>query len=218
MKIDKELIQDAIDSARKGVVYFSNSEKHTREKWVVCEFLKNLGVDFNDSELYPISDVVPDVRFRDARFEIKEIDDENRKRHDEYKTRLERALSAQTSTGLMEVYRPKKIDMLGILDRVRKNLGSLRYDPKFIAQNDLLYYINYTFKSGRKCVHMLSKEMLLRGWRSVSIVTNNSISYVLWANRNAPEFMRLNLNKCCNYTSSRSRIESTPFSVSGKVL
>src|SRR5690348_13841895 len=53
--------------------------------------------------------IPPDVKFRDAAFEIKEVLDEGRKRHDEYRDHLRRAWAARSPEELLEPYHPRCI-------------------------------------------------------------------------------------------------------------
>ncbi|MBJ7311001.1 DUF5615 family PIN-like protein [Rugamonas sp. CCM 8940] len=50
----------------EDVKYFSAESKADREKWVVREFLRILGVQFNDEEIAPAKNDPPDVIFRGA--------------------------------------------------------------------------------------------------------------------------------------------------------
>ena len=51
----------------------------------------------------------PDVRFRDAAFEIKEILDEGRRRHADLKEGLEKAKAARVPSDLLEPLTPRDI-------------------------------------------------------------------------------------------------------------
>ena len=68
----------------ESLAFWSPEKKLERELWVVKTLLRHLDVQYADNELIimPESSEPPDVHFRGARFEIKEILDPNRRRHD----------------------------------------------------------------------------------------------------------------------------------------
>ncbi len=84
-----------ISRLRESVEHFREKNKPEREKWVVAEFLKNLGVQYSATELSRGGDP-PDVIFRGANFEVMDVHDLGRRMHDEYKKALRSVESAQT--------------------------------------------------------------------------------------------------------------------------
>ena len=80
----------------ESVRFFDAANKPERERWVANEFLGNLGVEFVESEIQCVADEPPDIRFRSASFEVKEILDKGRRRHLAYKAALEVANSASS--------------------------------------------------------------------------------------------------------------------------
>ncbi len=82
---DNEFIQAAIEAREEAVRFFSSASKSERELWVAKEFLENLGAEFSDDELIVPENDPPDVVFRDVLFEVKEILDQGRRRHAEFK-------------------------------------------------------------------------------------------------------------------------------------
>jgi len=190
---EKEAIQDVIKSREKSIRFFSNSGKQETEIWVVREFLQNLGIAFSDNELQSVQDDPPDVVFRDAVFEIKEVDEEGRKRHDEYKKKLEEAKSASVYRDLMTPYKFKEIALPEAMQRIEVKLKGLDYEPEFCRKIDILFYINFSL-IGQHCYTIPGKNILEK-WRSVSMVANNNISSVLWVTEDSPEFLRLNKGK-----------------------
>lgn len=79
--------QERVEDLEASVAYFSVGNKSESDWQTVTDLLLNLGVPFQESDLQWIAQGQnpPDVRFRDAAFEIKEILDEGRRRHAEYK-------------------------------------------------------------------------------------------------------------------------------------
>src|SRR5688500_12605280 len=106
---DEEFIAATRDARKEAVRFFSAEAKPERERWVAVEFLTNLGMKFEAGEVLSSQTDPPDIVFRDAAFEIKEIMDVGKKRHDEYKEALRRAEQARTVGELFEAYTPKDV-------------------------------------------------------------------------------------------------------------
>ncbi len=187
---EKELIQKNIQSLHQSIAFFSNSNKSKREIWIVNEFLTNLGIEFMKDELRPLAEDPPDVIFRDAKFETKEIQDKSRKRHDSYKQKLEKAKSATRLKDLMTLYTPKDISLQEIVEKIHNELKEFLYSIDFCKSTDMLFYINLlTYSLSKKHSFTLIEEDIWKRWRSISMVTNNACC-VLWADKNAPDFIK----------------------------
>jgi hypothetical protein len=102
---DDEYLEAQRKARAESVQFFRSSNKPERERWVVREFLTNLGLAFDDAEVQSPNHDPPDVKFRDANFEIKEILSEGRRRHQEYKEGLQQALEATSPADLVECTR-----------------------------------------------------------------------------------------------------------------
>lgn len=189
---EREEIKDNIKSCEKSLRLFSNSGKTYIEKWVVQELLGNLGINFEVNEL-KTGDNPPDVIFRTAEFEIKEVDKKGRKRHDEYKQKLEKAKSATNLTDLMVPYEFKEITLQEIINRVDEKIKELNYSQDFCKNTNLLFYINFSLMGEHR--YTISKKSIWKKWRSVSMVTNNNVACVFWASNNAPEFIKSVMDK-----------------------
>jgi len=181
-----KLSADKTQELEQSISFFSNSGKTKREIWVVAEFLRNLGVDFKGIELTPGSNP-PDVIFQDAAFEIKEIDEKNRKRGDEYKEKLQKTKSATTIKELSSDYAFKEISLPGIINRIDEAIRSFVYDTGFCKNTDMLFYVNYSLIG--KHNYIIPANGAWMKWRSISMVTNNNISCVFFTNDAAPEFI-----------------------------
>lgn len=105
MSDEREVI-DAVQRAREeDLRFFSSLAKPERERWVASDFLTKLGVTFNEEELVSPAqndDIEVDVRFRDARFQIKEITEPGLRRTAELKASLMRAKRATHHGDLIE--------------------------------------------------------------------------------------------------------------------
>jgi Putative endonuclease, protein of unknown function (DUF1780) len=175
---------------------FSNAQKPGRERYVVGELLVNLGLLFNDAELVsvPSKDEPPDVCFRDARFEVKEIYDKGRMRDREFKEALEEAKRATTCSELypLEGYAPLRISLDDVLREVEPIAlaHSERYERKLVATLDLLLYHNLVDVMGlREQPFPDVTALCAQGWRSVSVVMGHR-ALVFCDTTAAPAFLR----------------------------
>jgi hypothetical protein len=175
----------------ESVAFWSPDKKLERELWVARTFLRHLEVQYTESELVPETSEPPDINFRGARFEIKEILDPDRRRHDEYREKLERAKSAKRLRDLMEQYTPEDLTYEEVGDHAVRILEDLstHYAPKVIQQLDLLLYVNLL----RRIVDTQSavpspSRFSGYGWRSVSVV-RSSFACVFHARSDAPAFL-----------------------------
>ncbi len=187
-KLSAEEKQERVRLQKEKISFLSNSQKQQREIWVVAEFLNNSGISFESAELTG-GDDPPDVNFRDERFEIKEVDEKNRRRDDECKKNLKKIESATHLQDVMLPYEPKTIEMLEVIDRIDEKLKKFTWDEDFCKTINILFYINYSLIGEYN--YVISKDNVWTKWRSVSFVSNNSISCVLFANDNAPQFIKV---------------------------
>lgn len=161
-----------------------------RERLVCNMFLQHLNLCFDEKDVVTSNDEPPDVIFQDGRFEIKELLDHGRRRHDEYRERAREATHHK-----VEHYEPRDITPEQIGGRILKLLQGLqtRYSPKVKENLDLLVYVNligFFLKDGP----MLSAtEFEPYGWRSVSALTGGSAALVMFAASHAPMFLRTNV-------------------------
>jgi Putative endonuclease, protein of unknown function (DUF1780) len=189
---DEDYLVETRKALRDSVAFFSPERKMEREKWIVDSFLKNLGAVFELSELVSEPDEPPDVRFGDARFELKELMDPGRRRHQEYRDSLVKAHSATDLAELLEPFTPQDAttsevyaDVFGVAS------GLLRkYPPSTCANLDLLFYINYKDVMGLTELPFPDvTELRAQPWRSVSFILGHR-ACVLVARPDAPTFLR----------------------------
>ena len=170
---DDSYLSEIRKGLKESVDFFGSQDKFVLEKWVVVEFLTNLSLVFDESELAR-GDNPPDVLFRDACFEIKEIVDVGRKRHAEYKQAFIRASNATDPSELLEEYSPKDISVEEIYRLIyseASHLANRKYSVDFRGRIDLLFYVNL------KNVMCLIEEpfpdvtpLALLGFRSISFL------------------------------------------------
>jgi hypothetical protein len=189
---DKEYLAAVRAAREESVRFFSPENRAERELWVAKEFLTNLGVDYLDTELVHVTDDPPDVRFRGAAFEVKEILDPGRRRHAEYKEALEKAKAARKPRDLLEPVRPRDITYAQVCTQIEARLADLevKYSTGARAQLDLLFYVNLENAFGYVPTPLPPPARWERfGYRSLCILMGR-LSGVLIASENAPEFLK----------------------------
>jgi hypothetical protein len=189
---DEEYLQEHIKGLEASVRSFSPQNKQENERYVVDTFVRNLGIDFADDEIKSSEDEPPDVNFRDARFEIKEILDPGRRRHDEYRDELERARTLTKASDTLRSFYPKDISLDDIYQRCEEVVLALekKYPPAVRSSLDLLFYVNlmdvmYVLEEPFPNVARLAST----GWRSISFEKGQR-SCCFYARDDAPEFIR----------------------------
>jgi len=200
---EEDYIASVIKAREESVSFFSSKRKPERERWVVTQFLANLGIEPSEEGVVSAADEPPDVEYSDARFEIKEIMDEGKRRHAEYKESLRRAKEAQKASDLFEGYTPKDITYTEICDRVEKEISTLPlYAPATKRQLDLLFYVNLEDAHGYVSTELppVTKFENL-GWRSISFLVG-PMSVVLYAAANAPAILKVLEGKVTRKTRS----------------
>jgi hypothetical protein len=188
---DESYINSVREGLKESVEFFASQDKFIRERWVVSEFLKNLSIPYAENEIARGPDP-PDVIFREAQFEVKEILDKDRKRHAEYKEALVRANVANDPSQLLEGYSPKTISIEEVYALVHSEAADLarqKYSLDVRRQLDLLFYVNL-----QDVMHMTEfpfpdvSALAQLGYRSVSFLEGYR-SCVFCAALGVPKFL-----------------------------
>jgi hypothetical protein len=188
---DEEYLQQVRSARAESVRYFSSENKPERERWVAVEFLTNLGVSLSESEVQVVVDEPPDVRFRSAAFEVKEIQDPGRRRHAEYKASLERAVAATSPKDLLEPATPRDITYAEVCEQVENEVArySAKYSTDVRKKLDLLFYVNLEDVYGYLPTPLPPASRWAQyGFRSVLILMGR-LAGVLMTAEDAPEFL-----------------------------
>jgi Putative endonuclease, protein of unknown function (DUF1780) len=189
--------QERIENLEASVAYFESANKAVRERDSVIDFLKNIGPRFRRSDVRSVPDGQdpPDVRFDLAAFEVKEMLDPGRKRHAEYKAKLEAARRARTYKELwaLSLYNPRDITVSDLLDEVEGisvGLVGRKYPVATTQVLDLLIYYDLIDVMGLiETPFPTTGADRLNGWRSVSVVMGYR-AIVFRATPDAPRFLR----------------------------
>ena len=204
--------EEELERTKKARQDLSN---HTvKERTPVTGFLNVLGVQYEPCEIQKKGPEPIDIWFRDARFQVTEILDEDRRRDAELRER-EDNLRRAVDTGKFEYFK-KAVERPGpfrpptrctpddyfqrILSRSEEKLKKYgRIDGGI----DLLVYINL---SGTTTINLRGTirpetepwpdlaPLQNHGWRSVSFV-DNACARVLYATENAPAFLQNAMGK-----------------------
>lgn len=193
-KYKKELVEYLQESVR----LFSNEGKKERELWIVQKFLGVLDVHYTAREFYQPPDDPPDVIFHKGRFEISELYDEGRRRHDEYRDYLRKAQAAQNWEDIraVETWDRMEMSLQEVVAAAEEGLRGKKgnYSPDTKMGLDALIYVNLrrlTIDDEDFLLDALSPQSSsLKLWRSVSLVFNRSVVCVIAASISAPEFIR----------------------------
>jgi hypothetical protein len=189
---DQAFLDQCIKDMEEAVNSFSNGRKAEGERWVATSFVENLNIRFDPAEIISPRVDPPDVEFRDARFEIKEIMDPGRKRHQEYRDELERLKKLTDPKDTLKVFRPKTMTITEVYQRCQDFVKPLqrKYPAAVRGGLDLLLYINLVGVMGLIEQPLPDTSALSDlGWRSVSFLKGQR-SCCLYASDSAPAFLQ----------------------------
>src|SRR5690606_21833148 len=186
--------------AEQANEFLSNARKWDRERWVCQRLLESLGVSFSNDEFLPCSPEPPDVRFRDANFEVFFVLDEGRRLNDEWRAELERRRNAFSLSQLVRhEARPRRIPARDMQARLaptlRKKAHNYQERGIDLGELDLVAFVSLK-RAELDCNSPFPPptEYLRQGWRSLSLV-GPRFARVLFAGPEAPDFLRNNLGR-----------------------
>lgn len=190
-KKKQRLLKEWRESLSRSIEYFASSNKPERERWVCHELLHNLNRRHWERSVVSSQDEPPDVIYRSARFEIKEILDKGRRRHKEYRDELKRALTVSDPDEMFTSGTVKDATPEQIAELVLERLAALqkKYAPATTAALDILFYVNLLDTHYKKGPMPKVSLFAPYGWRSVSAVLGTE-ALVFAANKGAPKFLR----------------------------
>lgn len=194
-KEEREYIRGLTTHAIETIHFLSNAQKSERERCVCAAFLRCLGVAFSVEALVAVAEKQspPDVKFGEARFEICEILDRERKRHREAQTRVERLKQAKTIDDmLVSVRAGTPLSYTEVFALVTEALAkkAVRYGTKVCAELDALLCMSLRNRFLAPNTSLPDYAALFaQGWRSVAFVIP-PFSHVVYAAESAPTFLR----------------------------
>lgn len=194
-RVEHPFLQEQIAGLEESVRFFAKGQDNQRaqDRYVVEAFLRGLGETFTADEITIPDQDPPDIKFRGANIEVKELYPEGRRRHQEYKDALAKAREAFWPDELFTLYSPRDVLLSEVTAQVAE-LGQRyldHYPPATRASFDLLVYANLQHVE-RIIETPLGELTSLRaqGWRSVSFLKGSATSCVLIVRDDAPEFLR----------------------------
>ncbi len=191
-------MKEIVDTTMKSIHFFSNDCKPKREVWVVENFLSQLGIAFSKDQIIKSSDEPVDVIYREARFQVKEIMDEGRRRGDELRELLQKAKIATSLSELSEPYHPQEKSCYDLAYFVTDKAAEWvqKYGPSERMSTDLLFYFNLQDVDvvGDKLPAVATNSSKMATWRSVS-VTSGDCGIVVHVSEAAPDFLKTAMGK-----------------------
>lgn len=190
---DQKYIENLLARSKETLSILSNREKAKRERMVGAAFLRCLGVPFSLDDIKSPQNDPPDIIFQDAKFEVRDLLDEGRRRGDEYKERHKTLTEATSIEDTLLLYKsPTPISYKKIFELVTAALSkkALRYGKVGCSNLDALVYVNLQNRFLNPNSNISNFNILVsQGWRSVSFV-NPPYSHVIFAHENAPKFLK----------------------------
>jgi hypothetical protein len=186
-----EFLRATRQALKESVVYFEHANLPERERWVACELLRNFDLEFDQSGIRSSTEDPPDVLFRDAKFEVKELMDPGRERHKELKLAAARAEGVTDPQDLLTPYTPKGITPTEVAGLVAERLDELQLKyPQAVRQSlDCLIYVNLVEHVLEAGPMPPPADFAKFRWRSISAVFGWD-SLVFSAGTDAPTFLR----------------------------
>ncbi|AGF80088.1 Protein of unknown function (DUF1780) (plasmid) [Desulfocapsa sulfexigens DSM 10523] len=194
---EHEILQNIKDAAQDALYFYSNRGKEERERWVVKELLKFLGIPHENSEIISHEqNSKTDVEFRKCSFQIKEIPDPCILRSKYYKDQYNAIKSARK---LEDIELPATVaqdtpEITRMYDLVLLESQKLSESDVYLTTKnelDLVFYVTRTRASLVSNEEINAKDFVNLGWRSISCL-NAKQAVVLFASKKAPAFFKTN--------------------------
>ncbi|MBL4835503.1 MAG: DUF1780 domain-containing protein [Pseudomonas sp.] len=190
--MDDDFIKERVAALEESIKFFSSSKKSERERWVVGKFLENMSLPHNEHDIETPVEDPPDVIALGGLFEVKEILDPGRRRHQEYKNALKAAKNAISAQGLLTEGTPRDSSVIEIYELCNESIIKLetKYPPKVRESLDILFYINL-----QRLIDVEENpfpditELRSSRWRSVSFV-EGQIACCFYAGNQAPAWLQ----------------------------
>lgn len=188
---DELYLEQLRQHAQDTRTFFSNKAKPERERAVCRAFLRTIGINFDNSEVISSKIDPPDVVFRTAQFEVREMLEPGRKRGDEWKAKEARYKSVTSLDKLLQpAFWPTPTTLPELVPDVVAALTDKANKYGDGCRNlDVLVYVNLQEKYLMANSPAPRVEQLkVQGWRSV-VLLFPPYGVVLFANAGAPDFL-----------------------------
>ena len=197
---DSDYLRLLTEQAEQANDLLSNARKWERERWVCQRLFSALQIPWQQDEFRSSAQEPPDVLFRDGRFEVFFVLDQDRRLNDEWRAELERRRQAFSLSQLADRQpAPKRIGARELQQRlgptIHKKAQNYSERGLELGQIDLLAYVSVKHVSlDFNSYFPAPSEFLRQGWRSLSVLGPN-FARVLFAQPQAPQFLRQNLGR-----------------------
>jgi Putative endonuclease, protein of unknown function (DUF1780) len=210
---DIQYLSDRVYDYEESVRFLGNQGKSERELFIVRSFLRNFREPFGVTDLEVVSrrEEPPDVRVRKfgIGFECKEVPDDGRRRHAQYKAKLARAkimledAKAGRDVDLAALCEEWQAEPISIAEAARYAMRKAHaeaikvdaYAPAVRAKLDLLVYVCFLDRVAVPDKKYFDGAAAAPdGWRSVSFFANQCAG-VLFAAPDSPDFLSRNVGR-----------------------
>jgi hypothetical protein len=190
MGSEQEYPQNIQADAADTLHYLSDKCKPERERAVVRAFLRCIGVTFAESEIVAPASEPADVSFREARFQVREIMQQGRRRGDEWKLTA-RAQSIDDAIVTWKPPTPMSAEELTLAITQALDEKARKYGRSQCSRLDALVYVNLTLTRVLRpdTAPGNTAGLAAQAWRSVSLVFP-PYGIVLSATSDAPGFLQ----------------------------
>lgn len=190
-KTETEYLENLRKHASDTLVFLGNKAKPERERSVCRAFLRATGVAFEERELIAPTTEPADVSFRTARFQIREVLEQDRKRGDDWKEKEKKYSQVTSLDALLEPYSPPTSVSLEMLVPEIVNALSEKAQKYGAGCKDIdaLVLVNLQDQFLAPDSDMPKTDQLKsQGWRSVSFLFP-PYGVILFATCSAPLFL-----------------------------
>lgn len=205
VKSFREYRQKLQAHAERAIAYLSDSNRSERERAVCRAFLRWLGVPFSESEIIAPAREPADVSFREAMFQVREIVERGSRRHQEWKSRLSRAIRARSMGDVTVPWNspdPMSLSELTVMVADALEVKARKYGKTQCLALDAMVYADLTrtrfFLPNEE--HGGISSLQEQGWRSVSVLFP-PYGIVLSATSDAPSFLKTFVGTAHNHWS-----------------
>lgn len=189
---ENDILNELKKHATDTRTFLSNKMKPERERSVCRAFLRAIGVSFEESEIIAPTEEPADVAFRDARFQIRDLLEPDRRRGSDWKEMEKKYENAESLNKLLEPYSSPtniELDTLAHQITVALSVKAHKYG-RGCSKIDALVYVdlkNRYLPTGCRFPNL--DTLISQGWRSASFLFP-PYGVVLFANSSAPELLK----------------------------
>jgi Putative endonuclease, protein of unknown function (DUF1780) len=145
---EKKYLNKLLQYVNETRQLLSSKMKQERERMVCRAFLRCMGLPFREDQIIVSKDEPPDIIFDSARFEIRELLDDGRRRGDEWVQEARKVERAEDIEAVLRpIPSPRQISLEELIPLVAEALREkcMKYGPE-CGRLDALVYVNFARK------------------------------------------------------------------------